>query len=71
MELSNASHDTIKEIYYNLFNKQIDKKVLSKIKPNFYSPAELINVYLSTSMKVDAFEKRLLQNKKINKSTSE
>lgn len=60
-ELSNASHNTISEIYLHLFGNKIDKKILSKIKDNFYSPAELINIYVSNKNEND-FIKRLLKN---------
>jgi chaperone BCS1 len=63
-ELSNASHNTISEIYFNLFEKQIDKKSLMKIKEYFYSPAELINLYVKHKTETN-FLQRLLENKKI------
>ena len=62
-ELSNASHNTISEIYYHLFNKNIDHKELKKIKENLYSPAEIINMYVSNKNEQD-FINRLKQNKK-------
>jgi hypothetical protein len=63
-ELSNTSHNTISEIYLHLFGNKIDKKMLSKVKENFYSPAELINIYVSNKNEFD-FMNRLLKNKKI------
>lgn len=62
MELSNASRNTIQEIYFNLFKKRIDTKTLSKIKDKFYSPAEIINIYLSENMNPEQVVKRVLQN---------
>jgi chaperone BCS1 len=62
-ELRNASHNTISEIYYHLFGESIDKNSLKKVKEYFYSPAELINIYVSSNDK-KRFLKRLLQNKK-------
>jgi DNA replication protein DnaC len=44
-KLTNASHQTIKEIYKHLFNLEIDD-TLQKIKEYYYSPAELINLYI-------------------------
>jgi len=64
-ELSNASHNTISEIYLHLFGKEINPKQLAKIKEYFYSPAELVNTYISTNKLENEFVKRLLQNKKI------
>lgn len=63
-EFSNASHQTIKEIYYHLFNKEIDNKKLVKIKQFLYSPAELINIYVSYKNE-NQFIQRLMQNKKL------
>jgi SpoVK/Ycf46/Vps4 family AAA+-type ATPase len=57
-ELSNASHAIISEIYFHLFEKNIDKKELLKIKDNYYSPAELINMYVSNKNEHD-FIKRI------------
>ena len=64
-ELTNASHNTISEIYFHLFNKKIDNKILKKIKEFFYSPAEIINIYISNSKNEENFINRLLLNKKI------
>lgn len=44
-KLTKASHQTIKEIYKHLFNLEIDD-TLQKIKEYYYSPAELINIYI-------------------------
>lgn len=63
-ELSNASHATIEEMYLHLFNEKIDKTKLLKVKDYFYSPAELINIYVSNKNHQD-FMDRLLENKKI------
>jgi len=64
-ELSNASHNTISEIYFHLFGKKMDTKKLAKIKEYFYSPAELINIYIGTNKIETAFIERLVKNKKI------
>ena len=63
-ELSNASHNTISDIYFHLFGNKIDKTLLSKVKDKFYSPAELINIYVSNKNEAD-FMDRLLKNKKV------
>ena len=62
-ELSNASHNTISDIYFHLFGNKIDKTLLYKVKDKFYSPAELINIYVSNKNEND-FIKRLLKNQK-------
>jgi chaperone BCS1 len=63
-KLDNASHQTISEIYFHLFNKKINTNELKKVKEFFYSPAELINMYVSNKSP-DDFIKRLLLNKKL------
>jgi len=63
-ELCNASHNTISEMYLHLFGKKIDPKCLSNVKENFYSPAELINIYVTHNTE-NAFIERLLKNKKV------
>jgi len=63
-ELSNASHTTISEIYLHLFKNNIDKIKLAKVNEFFYSPAELINIYISNKNEND-FMERLLKNKKV------
>jgi len=47
LKLTNASHNTISELYKHLFNKEIDNEKLAKVKEYYYSPAELINIYIS------------------------
>jgi len=64
-ELSNASHNTISEIYFHLFGKDINQKQLKKVKEYFYSPAELINIYIDTNKLESAFIERLMKNKKV------
>jgi len=64
-ELSNASYNTISEIYFHLFEKKIDKKNLEKVREYFYSPAELINMYISNNKNEEKFIARLVLNKKI------
>jgi ATP-dependent 26S proteasome regulatory subunit len=63
-ELRNASRKVISEIYFHLFSKEIDNKLLKLVKEYFYSPAEIINIYLSNRNE-KSFLKRLLMNKKI------
>ena len=63
-ELSNANHNTIAEIFQHLFGKTIEMNKLEKIKDNFYSPAELINIYVSHKNEKD-FINRLIKNVKV------
>jgi SpoVK/Ycf46/Vps4 family AAA+-type ATPase len=64
-ELNNASYNTISEIYLHLFGNKIDKNKLESVKEYFYSPAELINIYVSNKNEID-FVDRLMENKKVN-----
>lgn len=43
--LENASEETIREIYYNYFNKLLSEKI--KLKGDTFSPAQLINFAIS------------------------
>jgi ATP-dependent 26S proteasome regulatory subunit len=63
-ELRNASRNTIDEMYFHLFGKKINKTILHKIRDDFYSPAEIMNIYISNTNESD-FINRLLQNKKL------
>ena len=63
-ELTNASHTTITDIYYNLFKKTIHKTDLNSINEYFYSPAELVNLYVQYQ-DANLFAKRLMENKKV------
>ena len=44
---------------------EINKTMLKKTKPYFYSPAEIVNLYVSNKDDEQAFLKRLIQNKKV------
>ena len=63
-EFSNASYNTITEMYSHLFDNKIDIKMLENVTEYFYSPAELINIFV-TYKNEEQFMKRLLENKKI------
>ena len=63
-ELSNASHSVISDVYMHLFGSKINATKLKKINANFYSPAELINIYVSHKFE-NEFVNRLLLNKKV------
>jgi ATP-dependent 26S proteasome regulatory subunit len=64
-ELSNCSHDTITQLYSHLYGNEINKTMLKKTKPYFYSPAEIVNLYTSNKDDEQTFLKRLIQNKKV------
>jgi chaperone BCS1 len=66
MKMVNASRQTIREMYEHFYKKPIKEKDLVKIKDEFYSPAEIINLYILHKESSSAFTKRLLQNKKVS-----
>lgn len=63
-ELSNASHNTLAEMYLNLFEKEIDREKLLNVEEFLYSPAEVINIYVANKNE-EAFMTRLLENKNV------
>jgi ATP-dependent 26S proteasome regulatory subunit len=63
-ELSNCSHETISQIYLHLYGNKIDKNILKKVKPYFYSPAEIVNLYINNKDNEEDFLKILVKNKK-------
>lgn len=63
-ELKNASHNVISDMYFHLFGNKIDHDKLLLIQEYLYSPAELINVYL-TFKEEELFMNRLLENEKV------
>jgi len=65
LELSYASREIIKEMYKHLFKQDIDMKKLQEINDQFYSPAEIMNIYMAEDMNPENFINRLVLNKKI------
>ena len=66
IEMNNASHDIINEMYNHLYETTtIDTEMLKKVTPMFYSPAEIINIYLMYKNEPDKFMQRLILNTKI------
>ena len=64
LEMKNASHEVIAQMFQKYYNKQINKALLKNINDNFYSPAEIINFYLLHKNDSKKFMERLLANKK-------
>ncbi len=63
-ELSNVSHNTLAEMYLNLFETEIDREKLVNVEEFLYSPAEIINMYVANKNE-QVFMSRLLENRKI------
>jgi len=62
LELSYASLQIIEEMYNHLFKKNIDINELNKINDKFYTPAEIINIYINEQQNSEKFIKRLQMN---------
>jgi hypothetical protein len=52
-------------MYSHLFDEPIDDKTIKKIKDYFYSPAEIINIYMNEERNKEMFIKRLLKNQHV------
>ena len=63
--LDNASRSTISEMYQHYYGLQMDENDLDVIPDKFYSPAEIINFYVSNHENARGFVERLASNKKI------
>ena len=64
LELGNPDSEIISQLYKHLTKQKIPANVLKKIKPNFYSQAEIINMYLSSNKNPKDFIDRMLLNTK-------
>ena len=62
LELSYASRQIIKDMYKHLFNESIDEDKIKLIKEHFYSPAEIINIYMNEDRNSERFITRLMMN---------
>jgi SpoVK/Ycf46/Vps4 family AAA+-type ATPase len=65
MELSYASRQIIGEMVQHFFKRSIDETVLTKIEDKFYSPAEIVNIYLNHKNDYNTFLERLVLNKHV------
>lgn len=62
-EMSNSNHENIADIYLNLFGHEMDATLLGGVCEDFYSPADLVNLYISHKQE-DDYVRRLLENRK-------
>jgi ATP-dependent 26S proteasome regulatory subunit len=66
MEMSFASRQVISDMFHHLFKPlTISKEDLELIQDKFYSPAEIINIYMSEEQNVERFIKRLQMNEHV------
>ena len=66
LNLENASRNTIAEMHKHYYYTDIDPTDLARIPDKFYSPAEVINFYVSNPENPQGFVERLVSAKKIN-----
>lgn len=65
LQLSYVSHDIIREMYGHYFKEKINEAMLAQINEHFYSPAEIVNIYVETNYDADAFLNRLILNQHV------
>ena len=65
LELSYASRQVISEMYKHLFETSIDPAALEQVNEKFYSPAEIINIYMNEEQDKELFIKRLQLNEHV------
>ena len=65
LNLSYVSHKIIQEMYSHLFDEKIENDYLKNIKENFYSPAEIINIYMNEERNKERFINRLCKNEHV------
>jgi ATP-dependent Zn protease len=65
LELANTSRQIIKEMYTHLFNETIEIEKLENIQEDFYSPAEIINIYMNEDRNKNKFLERLFKNEHV------
>lgn len=66
IHLDNASRASISEMYEHYYGEQMDPNDLEVVPDKFYSPAEVINFYVSNHENSRGFIERLASCKKIN-----
>ena len=65
MNLSYASRKIIGEMYEHLFYETLDPHVLEGVNDCFYTPAEIINIYINSEQNSQRFVERVLQNEHV------
>ena len=65
LNLSYVTHKIIQEMYNHLFNEYIEMEKLKDIQENFYTPAEIINIYMNEDRNKSKFINRLCKNEHV------
>jgi len=58
-----VNQDTFKEIYRHFFGIDISKEDLKMFRENIYSPAEIVNFYISSKKDPDQFMSMIVLSK--------
>ena len=64
-EMANVSHDILQEMHVHFFKKKITEEDIRMIQSLFYSPAEIVNIFLSSDFDEFNYLARLKENRKI------
>lgn len=64
LELTYSTRQTISDMYHNLFNEYMLESDLKLINDKYYTPAEVINIYMNEERDKVRFVKRLQKNVK-------
>ena len=64
-EMKNVSHAILQEMHVHFFGKTIKDEDISNIQSLFYSPAELVNIFLSSDFNETHYLTRLREKRKI------
>lgn len=67
LNMDNTSRETIAEMYLHYYGSVIDQNDYELIPDRFYSPAEIINIYVSNSNNPRGFIESLISKNKFNK----
>jgi hypothetical protein len=65
LELAYASRNTVKEMHHHFFGTEMEEDVLEKINNHFYSPAEIVNIYMTEERNENNFLQRLMKNEHV------
>ena len=65
IHLGYVSHNTLRQMYHRFYKMDIDETKLVKIKAEFYSPAEITNIFTNCKNDPERFMARLMENVKI------
>lgn len=65
IHLGYVSHNMLRQMYRRFYKMDIDETQLVKIKAEFYSPAEITNIFTNCKNEPERFMARLMENIKV------